>query len=182
MTYDNLDDLTLNAKSNFDASSENAVKALGSPDPGEAPKAVCAKILTHIGREAGTNASPADVFSATAFLLQKGATSPRTPGNKRMEYGTAAVSVDLIRKACRMENNTTVRQFARGIKEKAIELFLYLGEFAPEGNLAKNMKLDLRNVTHEEALWASDFQTYNEDCPFRVRKWLTMNYRARFRK
>ncbi len=58
---------------------------------------------------------------------------------------------------------------------------LILGDDAPEENLAKTMKLEVKNVTQEKALWASDFQTYNENCPSRVRNWLVKNYRARFR-
>ena len=56
-----------------------------------------------------------------------------------------------------------------------------LGDQAPEGNLARSMRLDLSRVTIEEAIWASDFQTYNPNCPTRVKNWLVKNYRARFR-
>lgn len=43
------------------------------------------------------------------------------------------------------------------------------------------MKLELGNVTKEEAVWASDFNTYNDNCPERVKNWLLKNYRKRFR-
>ena len=57
-----------------------------------------------------------------------------------------------------------------------------MGEHAPEGNLPKSFKLATRKVTHEEAVWASDFQTYNNRCPSRVKNWLVKNYRERFRR
>lgn len=93
---------------------------------------------------------------------------------------TTTVTVDSIRKACRQEK-ITVRQFARGIKDKIITIMNTLGDQAPEGNLARSMRLDLARVTSEEAVWASDFQTYNSECPTRVRNWLVKNYRSRFR-
>lgn len=76
-----------------------------------------------------------------------------------------------------------VRQFARGLKERIIRLMIMIGEanYIP-GNLSRTMKLEMTKVTHIEALWASDFQTYNPECPTRVRNWLVKNYRSRFRK
>lgn len=57
-----------------------------------------------------------------------------------------------------------------------------LGEQAPVGNLAKTMKMEVSDLSREDAVWASDFQTYNENCPEKVKNWLIKNYRQRFRK
>lgn len=73
-------------------------------------------------------------------------------------FGNATVDVDSIRRACR-GNKVTVTLFARGLKDQIIDLMLSLGDAAPAGNLAKTLKLYMKNVTHEEAVWASDFQT-----------------------
>ncbi len=43
------------------------------------------------------------------------------------------------------------------------------------------MKLEILDVSKDEAIWASDFQTYNPKCPEWVRNWLINNYRKRFR-
>jgi hypothetical protein len=67
------------------------------------------------------------------------------------------------------------------MKNPFVKWLLALGDQAPVGNLARTMKLEMKNVTHEEAVWASDFQTYNPECPDRVRNWLVKNYRSRFR-
>jgi hypothetical protein len=52
-----------------------------------------------------------------------------------------------------------------GKKEKIMEFLLILGDEAPEWNQTRSMKLEMKNVTREEAVWASDFNTYNEVCP-----------------
>lgn len=156
--------------------------ALGnSENTGEASPETCTRVLKRVQKEIGGKALLSDVAITVVCLVQKGATSPKTPGGTKFAYNTALTSVEQIRKACR-EEKITVRQFARGMKDKIIDFMLSLGDDALEGNLSKAMKLELKGVTREEAIWASDFQTYNDRCPTRVRNWLVKNYRARFRK
>jgi hypothetical protein len=170
------------SKGSLSEKSENINNALQDfQQAGEASMLVCGKIFTAIHKEAGSEATKADTFLATAFILQMGATSPKTPGTKKMSIASATVTVDMVRKACREENKTTVRQFARGIKQEVIDILLAMGDAAPEGNLARTIKLELKNLTKEELMWASDFQTYNDNCPTRIRNWLVKNYRSRFR-
>ena len=57
-----------------------------------------------------------------------------------------------------------------------------LEDHAPDGNLANVMRLDRMKIDKSEAIWCSDFHTFNENCPDRVRNWLQKNYRARYRK
>lgn len=180
--YNNLDDLTEAAINELNT--EEVTKTLSNTGTtGEAREETCLKILAQIGKECSSQdaeAKPGQVLFVTAYLLQKGATSPKTPGATKYMVGNISVTVEMIRKACRQER-VTVRQFARGIKDKIISIMNNLGEQAPEGNLARSMRLDLTSVTAEEAIWASDFQTYNPNCPTRVRNWLVKNYRSRFR-
>lgn len=75
-------------------------------------------------------------FTAVAILIQKGATSPKTPGQTKYIIGTATVTVDMIRK---WTKKITVRQLARGLKTEIMELLTPLGDQAPEGNQSKNM-------------------------------------------
>ena len=166
----------------LDSAPDTAKTALSSSETsGEANPETCSKILESIAKQADKNAKPFEVFFCVSCLLQRGATSPKTPSGTKFEYGGAGITVEQIRKACR-DHKTTVRQFARGIKSQIIEVMIRLGDSAPEGNLSKAMKLDLKNVTQDEAIWASDFQTYNNECPTRVKNWLVKNYQARFRK
>ena len=63
-----------------------------------------------------------------------------------------------------------------------MDILLNLGDSAPEGNLSRTIKLELKNLSKEDLVWASDFQTYNPNCPSRVKNWLVKNYKERFRK
>jgi hypothetical protein len=80
--------------------------------------------------ETGPNPNPQETMFLTACLLQRGATSPKTPGGTKMVMGSTTITVDLIRKHCRNER-ITVRQFARGIKQEIMDIMLTLGESAP---------------------------------------------------
>lgn len=148
---------------------------------GETTRETCTKIVMAINSNAGKDAMPSQTFTAIALLLQKGATSPKSPGNQAIKVGGATVTIDMIRSTCRQER-VTVRQLARALKDDIIDLMLAMGDSAPAGNLARTMLLEVNNASLEDKLWASDFQTYNERCPVRVRAWLVKNYRARFRK
>jgi len=177
----NLYDIFEQAKEMAVNEASNIDKALGeSRSVGEASPEKCNKVIEGIAKELGSNAQLTHIFFVVSFLLQRGATSDKTPGTTKIAYGTATVTVEMIKKHCRTEK-ITARQFARGLKQKIAEFMLTLGAEAPEGNLAKTMKLEIKNPTKEELIWASDFQTYNENCPARVKNWLVKNYRQRFR-
>jgi hypothetical protein len=147
---------------------------------GEASKESAQKVLENIKKAAGADATSFDVFMVLTLLLQTGATSNKVPATKRMAFNTASITVNDIRTACGKER-ITVRQLARSLKDPIVDLLFSLGDNAPEGNLARTIRLELKNISRDEAIWASDFQTYNDRCPTRVRNWLVKNYRARFR-
>lgn len=146
---------------------------------GEASEETCDLIIKGIAKE--SKMTEANALIACACILQKGGTARNAPGTLRMTIDQNTVSLDSIRRHCRATKDTKVRQFARGIKDEIIDIMQYLGDKAPEGNLAKTMRLD-RYVEKSEAVWCSDFQTYNENCPESVRTWLVRNYKSRFRK
>lgn len=184
MEFGDLNRILEEAKSAVDMAPEKAAAAIGNAETtGQASADTCSQVLQEIAKSAGESKDmkPFEVFFCVSCLLQGGATSPKTPGATKFIYGNATVTVDAIRKACR-DNKVTVRQFARGLSDQIAELMLRLGDSAPQGNLARAMKLELKNISQEEAVWASDFQTYNSNCPSRVRNWLVKNFRARFRK
>jgi len=105
-----------------------------SENRGEASPEVCSRVLANIGKEAGEQSKirPFEVYFSFACFLQRGATSPRTPGNNKLSFGNATGTVDIIRRACRTEK-ITVRQFARGLKSQIADTMMALGD--PEGNL-----------------------------------------------
>ena len=128
------------------------------------------------------NLPMSQIVTATALLLQTGATSPSTPANKKIQIAKTKITAEMLRRACKSINNTTPRQFARGISNEIVKIMLNLGDKAPEGNLARTMKLELDACTKKELIWASDFNTYNDNCPKRVKQWLIKNYQDKFKK
>jgi len=181
MSFEKMDELLDNTVNEVEAGGDKLIEAVQRAEgAGEASNETCTKIMTLIATEAKSNL-PGEVLITVAYLLQRGATSPKTPSSTKFSYGTTTVTVEQIRKACRIEK-VTVRQFARGMKDRILRIMQALGDQAPEGNLAKTMRLDIPKMSKEEAVWASDFQTYNPDCPTRVKNWLVKNYRERFRK
>ena len=146
---------------------------------GEASEDACDRIIKGIARECQVTESEALVGSAC--ILQRGGTSRNASATIKMDFRGNSVTLDSIRRQCRATNDTKVRQFARGLKNEIIEVMKFLGQNAPDGNLAKTMRLD-KDLTKELAIWCSDFQTYNSLCPDEVRAWLVRNYRNRFRR
>lgn len=150
---------------------------------GEASPSTCALILEELRIKPGGGKRPAgETFVCTACLFQGGCTSPKQHDRNAHFAGTTSITVGEIRRACR-KYKVTVRQFARGMKQQIIDFFI-----SPQGmlhvrpgNLAKAMQLEFNDLSPEELIWCSDFQTYNPECPDRVRKWLVKNYRSRFR-
>jgi hypothetical protein len=127
------------------------------------------------------NASLDEIFFCIAMICQKGATSNKSNANLSYKYRNCTITVNQLRLACHKCGGASVRQLARGLKDQIISLMKSLGNKGVPGNLHRSMSLDLPNLSSEEAIWASDFQTYNPNCPQRVRIWLVKNYRARFR-
>ena len=146
---------------------------------GESSENASDKIIKGIAKEC--KVSESDALVGAACILQRGGTSRNAPATMKMVFETGTVTLESIRRQCRAANDTKVRQFARGIKDEIIDIMQYLGENAPDGNLAKTMRLD-KDLMKDEAIWCSDFQTYNSQCPDFIRAWLVKNYRNRFRR
>lgn len=146
---------------------------------GEASEEVAERIITSIIKESKGQSS--QVLAGICCLLQSGGTSNKVPASTKYETAGCSISMEMIRRHCRSEN-VTVRQLARALKTTIHDIMTLLGESAPEGNLAKTMRLEQKELSREQAIWASDFQTYNPDCDQEVSNWLKRNYRSRFRK
>lgn len=156
----------------------NATREMSS-NSGEVSEELAEKIIAEIIKD--SNGNPTEALIGTACLLQRGGTSGQAPSTLQYRTSNCTVTIDMIRRHCK-NHKATVRQFARAIKTSIYEIMTYLGEDAPEGNLAKIMRLEKGDITREQALWASDFQTYNPNCDEEVKIWLKRNFQNRFRR
>jgi len=78
-----------------------------------------------------------------------------------------------------VKKGATARQFCRTMATEIAHFASALGE---PGDLAKQMRREDPNLSEEHAIWCSNFQTTNPNCPQNVRKWLVDNFQARFDK
>lgn len=77
-----------------------------------------------------------------------------------------------------IQKGTTIRQFCRTMADEIAMVALAIEE---NGDLTKQMILDHPELTLEDAIWCSNFQTKNPNCPKKVKDWLVLNYSKRFR-
>ncbi|RYE23057.1 MAG: hypothetical protein EOP45_07340 [Sphingobacteriaceae bacterium] len=118
---------------------------------------------------------------AISYLLQQGGTSKKVNGDQSVTIRGIRLTISEMHRKCN-ENRISPRQFARGLKNDIADIMMKIGPAFPLGNQAKAIKMDLLDISVEEAQWASNFHTYNERCPERIRSWLTKSYKERFRK
>ena len=180
----NLKQLIAKANEEIKKKPENAINIVQSSRTGNgsASRRTCEAVVTAICQEMEKRSiSETETVLGIAILLQKGGTSPKQPDSNSVQFKTGKLTLQTIRKHC-INNNISTRQLARGICQEIAELLIAVGEEAPEGNLAKNYKMEMGKITWEEAIWASDFQTYNPKCPERVKNWLRKDYKEKFFK
>jgi hypothetical protein len=134
------------------------------------------KVLSEIHTRSKSS-NKAETFASLSELLQKGATSPKMSDNASSRIGGTTVQKGLIVNACR-NNKITPRQLARALGSN---IAIIAESYGWQGNQAKNFRLEYSDATDSELAWASDFQTFNNDCPERVRKWLIKNFQDRFK-
>lgn len=113
------------------------------------------------------------------IILQKGGTnrisgSPILAEIERKTL-TSQQLTDIVKS---VEKRATMRQLARTL---ATEIGTISEELNIPGDLANQMRVDVSNLSSEEAAWCSNFQTQNPDCPETVRHWLVQNYKERFK-
>lgn len=111
-------------------------------------------------------------------LCQKGG-SNKNAGNTIYERnGKSLSSSELHIIIEEIEKKGTIRQFARTMANDIANFAIIMEE---EGDLAKQIKLQHPNLSNEELVWCSNFQTNNPNCPKRIKDWLVENYNKRFR-
>ena len=70
----------------------------------------------------------------------------------------------------------TVRQLFKSIRNVIAD---YAKILQLEGDLGRQIRKDIPDITMEESVWASTFQTGNPDVPTRIKTWLANDRRTR---
>lgn len=121
-----------------------------------------------------------DLAVLITLLLQKGGSNKNATNTISVDYKKYTLQASKLLEAIKtFKTNGTIRQYARGMADIIATVAL---ELEIEGDLANQMRLQKPDITTEEAVWCSNFQTRNPKCPESVRKWLRENLESRFRR
>jgi hypothetical protein len=113
------------------------------------------------------------------ILLQGGGSNKNAGNSVNAIYeGHTLTSKQLLEIIQQFKKKGTIRQYARGIADE-IQTVASILEI--EGDLAHQMKLDYPDLSIEDSVWCSNFQTRNSNCPENVRSWLNDNHKKRFK-
>jgi hypothetical protein len=115
------------------------------------------------------------------ILLQRGGTSPKQANKVSETWKGARISLGMVRNSC-AKHKISVRKLARGMAQTIAIIMEYLGEDGYRGNLSKKYLEEHPDASDKDLIWTSDFQTFNLECPERIREWLIKDYNTRFKK
>lgn len=146
---------------------------------GELPKETCYTITNNLAKKKKISYELA--FALITGLAQNGGTNIKG-SSIRFELGNNSLStnelMDVIVNTMEKNKKCTIRQFCRTMANDIADIALIMNI---EGDLAKKMRKEIPNISEEEAIWCSNFQTQNPRCPDKTRKWLVDNYLKRFK-
>merc|ERR1712224_774217 len=121
-----------------------------------------------------------DVETVKNIVLQRGGTN-KGAGNATAytigDFNMTAQSLQSV--VTSVKKGATNRQLARALSNEIAQIALSLDI---EGDLSNQMRYTYPDITSAEAVWCSNFQTTNPNCPERVREWLVNNYKSRFNR
>jgi len=113
-------------------------------------------------------------------VLQKGGSNKNALNSVKFEHNNKVLSAQELQQVVnKIQKNLTNRQFAKAIANDIAKISLLL---EIEGDLSNQIKYEYPNLSIQEAVWCSNFQTTNSDCPAKIRNWLVKNYRNRFNR
>jgi hypothetical protein len=141
------------------------------------PMEQCEAVIKRIQDMAGFD-DRTKALAAIVGVCQRGGTN-RTASSVSSAFTVDGkeVTAQMLTQACNQVARGTPRQFARTMGTTIFKVAYILGE---EGDLARQMAIEVPNLTDEQKCWCSNFQTGNMDCPADVREWLVANFRKRF--
>nr|YP_009492244.1 hypothetical protein [Pseudopediastrum sp. CL0201VA]AWI68896.1 hypothetical protein [Pseudopediastrum sp. CL0201VA] len=108
--------------------------------------------------------------------MKIGGSNLNAGGKVKAIYADKELNSSQFTNFCRGEGGTP-RQFARAMGTIIANAAMKLGE---PGDFSRLMRLDQPNLSDEHAVWCSNFQSQNPDCPEVVQTWLRENYNKRF--
>lgn len=138
----------------------------------------CKKVVEGVRAAVGLD-SASQTMAAIAAVCQRGGTN-RTGGtvNASFTIKGKTVTAGIFQQECKKQGGTA-RQFARTMGTTIHQFADYLQE---EGDLARQMAIEKPQLTDDQRIWCSNFQTTNPSCPPEVREWLVKNYSSRFKR
>ena len=153
---------------------------------GTMPRALCDKVIQEV-KKLKEWTSTEDTFAMITGLVQIGGSNKveKSKKNVTFEMGKMKLAsselLECINKATtetRKKNTYTIRQFCRTMANEIAE---FASVMSLEGDLTQKMRLDISDLSLEDAIWCSNFQTRNPNCPEKVKQWLVSNYKQHFR-
>ena len=121
-----------------------------------------------------------DLAILITLLLQKGGSNKNAVNTVSVEYNKYTLhATKLLEAIKKFKTNGTIRQYARAMADIVATVAL---ELKIEGDLANQIRLHKPEITIEEAVWCSNFQTRNPKCPESIRELLKDNLESRFRR
>lgn len=136
-------------------------------------------VLDEVQTKIGTESIEITYILITG-VLQKGGSNAKAGNSVNFSFNNYSLSSHQLQNAIKkVVKNGTNRQLARTICDDIVDIAL---EFNIPGDLHAQMRMEYSDISDSEAVWCSNFQTTNPNCPERVRDWLVSNYRARFNK
>lgn len=120
------------------------------------------------------------VWILVTGVLQRGGSNQKASNQIRFDFKDHHLtSQELLSYIRKHQKTGTNRQLARSICNDIAKIAL---ELKIPGDLHAQMKFEYPNLSEEECIWCSNFQTTNSACPDIVRNWLVDNFRSRFKR
>lgn len=140
----------------------------------------CEEVLKEIKQTLKINdTDPAEMETTMALvsgLMQNGGSNRNAGPNVSYTLAGYTLSAADFQKFCRKKTSGgTARQFARTMANEIAKFAAILDE---EGDLARQMRLDDPLLPRDLAVWCSNFQSENSQCPQIVRDWLVQKKKA----
>lgn len=148
---------------------------------GSMTQSQCEEVIILVKKNLGIEPESPDDFNLTMALIaglrQSGGTNRNAGSNVAYTLKGHTLNAQKFLRFCQaVVKGGTARQFARAMYNEIHEFT----EALEEGDLARQMRLDLPRLTKKEAVWCSNFQSENPNCPEIDRSWLVSNRKSRF--
>lgn len=166
---------------NLNAAKEIAVKdkGLSSRQESQLSKEESITILNNLKEEKKLPSIENALVLVTGLAQVGGSNSNANVNAKFTHNGVTITAMELKNSIKKITKNGTIRQLCRALADEIAEIAMAM---KLEGDLARTMRQEHSEITPEEAIWCSNFQTNNPNCPDKVKEFLKDNYRKRFPK